>query len=443
MTSPRNEDPPPSALGWMGDLPSRWSSGPLWAVATCNDEVLPENTRPDTEIRYVEISGVTEGLGITEVSDLTFSVAPSRARRKVEDGDVLVSTVRTYLRAIAPVISPPVNMVASTGFAVLRPRRITPRFLGYTVQAEYFVSEVISRSVGVSYPAVNASDLMRILVPAPPLPEQTAIATFLDRETGKIDALVKEQRRLIELLKEKRQAVISHAVTKGLDPNAKMKDSGVEWLGEVPEHWGVSTVGGACSYISYGFTNPMPTAEDGPHMLTANDIRDGHVDFDNARSTTFDAFGKLSAKSRPLSGDVLVTKDGTLGRVALYDGPTACINQSVALLRPDPAKMDSDFLALCLRGGVYQDRMVFEAGGTTIKHIYISRLGKMPLAHPPLPEQAAIARHLSAVAQQFDLLATQAGRAVDLLVERRAALISAAVTGRIDVREQVDAAVAA
>lgn len=269
--------------------------------------------------------------------------------------------------------------------------------------------------------------------PIPPEAEQEAIVAFLDREIAKIDALVEEQRRLIELLNEKRQAVITKAVTNGVQPDAVMKASGVSWLGNVPEHWDLRTVGAVCSYLSYGFTNPMPTAEEGPYMLTANDIRDGYIDFDKARMTTSDAFQGLTAKSRPAVGDVLVTKDGTLGRVALYDGPVACINQSVALLRPKPT-MEPAFLALCLQGGVYQDRMVYEAGGTTIKHIYISRLAKMPLASPPLQEQIEICRHIDVVAQQFDQLASEARRAVDVLMERRTALITAAVTGAIDVR---------
>jgi type I restriction enzyme S subunit len=155
--------------------------------------------------------------------------------------------VRTYLKAIAPVVNPPSNLVASTGFAVVRPRHeLEPGFLKYALQEEHFIQQVISRSTGVSYPAINASDVAKISLNLPGSSEQLAIATFLDHETAKIDALIAEQQRLIELLQEKRQAVISHAVTKGLNPDAPMKDSGVEWLGEVPEHWGLITLGRLC-----------------------------------------------------------------------------------------------------------------------------------------------------------------------------------------------------
>ena len=269
----------------------------------------------------------------------------------------------------------------------------------------------------------------------PPFDEQTAIVAFLDGETAKIDALVEEQQRLIALLKEKRQAVISQAVTKGLDPSAPMKDSGVEWLGEVPDHWQVTSIGRLCTFISYGFTNPMPTADDGPFMLTANDIDYGAIRYETARRTSYEAFAEqLTDKSRPVAGDLLLTKDGTLGRVAVHDGQAACINQSVALLRPDITASSPLFLYSVLMGGVYQERMIYEAGGTTIKHIYISRLAKMPLAVPPMLEQAAICRELDQRLGKQDELLAAAETAITLLQERRSALISAALTGKIDVR---------
>jgi type I restriction enzyme, S subunit len=240
MTMRRYEKYKDSGVEWLGEVPGHLDVRPLKAMASCNDEVLPEATDPETVLEYVEISGVDEGKGIVATESLAFATAPSRARRIVRHGDVLISTVRTYLRAIATVANPPSNLIASTVFAAIRPRAVHAGLLGYMLHAEYLMSEVIARSVGISYPAINTSDLMRLKGPVPGLEEQAGIANVLDHETAKIDALVEEQKRLIELLKEKRQAVISHAVTKGLNPNAPMKDSGVEWLGEVPAHWIVS-----------------------------------------------------------------------------------------------------------------------------------------------------------------------------------------------------------
>jgi type I restriction enzyme, S subunit len=273
----------------------------------------------------------------------------------------------------------------------------------------------------------------------PPLPEQCAIAAYLDRATARIDALIARKKRLLELLAEKCRALISHAVTRGLDPAAPMRDSGIPWLGEIPAHWEVQSLSHALAYISYGFTNPMPIADDGLYMLTANDIGDGLVKYETARKTTEEAYSRLlTDKSRPVLGDVLLTKDGTLGRVALCGGRRACINQSVAILRVNPRVATPDFVQIMLRGAPYQDRMTFDAGGTAIKHIYITRVAKMPMAVPPLPEQRAIAGYLDRETARLDALVGKVGAAIERLCEYRAALISAAVTGKVDVRGRAE-----
>jgi type I restriction enzyme S subunit len=158
---------------------------------------------------------------------------------------------------------------------------------------------------------------LRIPLLCPPRPEQFAIVRFLDHAERLIRRYIRSKKKLIALLNEQKQVIIHQAVARGLDPNIKLKPSRVEWLGEVPVHWEVKPVGVICTYISYGFTNPIPATDDGPYLLTANDIADGSIRYSTARRTTQDAFDKLlTDKSRTVCGDVLVTKDGTLGRVA-------------------------------------------------------------------------------------------------------------------------------
>ncbi len=325
--------------------------------------------------------------------------------------------------------------IITSAYLATQPRDIQPDFLSYLLRA-YDLTKVFYAMGGGLRQSMKFADVKWLPIMLPPAAEQAIIATFLDHETAKIDTLIEEQRRLIALLKEKRQAVISHAVTKGLDPNAPMKDSDIEWLGDVPAHWEVLSISRVTARISYGFTNPMPTADVGPFMLTANDIGDRRVRYESARCTTIEAFDSLlTDKSRPRRGDVLLTKDGTLGRVAVFEGTeAACINQSVAVLRTSE-KVSSAFLAHALSDGVYQPRMIYEAGGTTIKHIYISRLAKMPFAVPPASEMAEIVQHCDERLTQAASLIDAAQEAMTLLHERRAALISAAVTGKINVCE--------
>jgi type I restriction enzyme S subunit len=275
------------------------------------------------------------------------------------------------------------------------------------------------------------------LLPIPPLDEQRTIASYLDRNTGRIAVLVGKKERLIALLQEKRTALISHAVTKGLNPTAPMKDSGVEWLGQIPAHWGLVPLGHLLEKITYGFTNPMPIADEGPFLLTANDIGDGEILFNSARRTSQEAFDTtLTDKSRPRSGDILITKDGTLGRVAVAGGSRMCINQSVAMLRAKTDAVSVEFLQNTLRAQAYQDCMAFNAGGTTIKHIYITRLAKMLIALPALKEQREICSFVNTQRAMLDALSAKVRTGIERLQEYRTALISAAVTGKIDVRGQ-------
>ena len=195
-------------------LPQDWSSKRIKYLATYNDEVLAESTDEEKEIDYVEISGVSLSYGIEEVERLPFGRAPSRARRLVRSGDILISTVRTYLRAIAKVDEATPDLVASTGFCVVRPNdNLDSGFLGWAAKSESFVSEVVARSVGVSYPAINASDLVAIYVPLPPLRTQQRIAQFLDDRTAHIDRLSESIKDSIARLKEYRAAQITAAVT--------------------------------------------------------------------------------------------------------------------------------------------------------------------------------------------------------------------------------------
>ena len=202
-----------SGIEWLGKIPEHWEVKRLKYVASINDEVLTEKTDEDFEIEYVEISGVKSGIGIVETSNYRFKDAPSRARRIVRDGDLLVSTVRTYLKSIAKVDNPANNLIASTGFAVVRPRNIDSDYSGYLFYTEPLIGEIISRSVGVSYPAINSSDIGDISIPIPPLDEQQSIVHHIETECARIDTKVGKTEKLISLLEEYRTALISEVVT--------------------------------------------------------------------------------------------------------------------------------------------------------------------------------------------------------------------------------------
>jgi len=284
-----------SGVEWLGEVPEHWDVKRLKHFTTINDETLSEKYDEDFEINYIDIGSVTTGY-IQNSEVILYSDAPSRARRIVRNGDILVSTVRTYLKAIAPVSYAENGYIASTGFAVIRSKNdVCSDYLKYALLSNYFINLVESESTGISYPAINASELVTFNIALAPFKEQQSIANFLDNATCKIDTLIQKQQNLIELLKEKRQALISHAVTKGLNPHVKMKDSEVEWLGEVPEHWVVKKTKQLFSLI----VEPAPNDNDEELLSIYTDIgvrprKD--LEQKGNKATTTDGYWKVKVK---------------------------------------------------------------------------------------------------------------------------------------------------
>ena len=428
-----------SGVEWIGEVPEHWEVKPIKIIASCNDDSLPESFSPDTPIRYVDISSVSHDAGIAEPEFMLFGDAPSRARRKARAGDVVVSTVRTYLKAVAAVDDAHADCVYSTGFAVLRPRKehLTPEFLKWLALNELLIQAVESHSEGLSYPAINASELINLKTTLPSLSEQARIASILDRETARIDALIAKKTRFIELLKEKRQALITHAVTKGLNPKAKMKASGVEWIGEVPEHWAV------CK-LSYRYSVELGKMLDEKRITGQHPIpylRNKDVQWDSintAELPVMDIAPNEHERYTVRNGDLLVCEGGDIGRSAVWRGSDNVIGYQKALHRLRSLSPDKD----CVEFYVYvlgaaKRNGVFEEGETksTISHLPAEKFREYRFAFPPVDEQIEIMTSLKQTLGRIDLLTEKTQRSIDLLRERRAAFITAAVTGQIDLRE--------
>lgn len=289
-------------------------------------------------------------------------------------------------------------------------------------------------------PSLNEGQIANISVAVPPLPEQTAIAAFLDRETAKIDGLVAEQRRLIDLLREKRQAVISHAVTRGLNPTAPLKPSGIDWLGDVPEGWRVAPLKMVASVqtgIAKGKdTTGLKTVEV-PYLRVAN-VQDGYVDLTEVATIEIPADSLDRYTLKP--GDVLMNEGGDfdkLGRGHVWHGQIdPCIHQNhVFAVRPHGVSSDwlnvvtgTDYAQFFFMGRSKQS--------TNLASISSSNLMELPVLIPTPQEQAAILAFLAEMRTKLDALTATAETAISLLQERRAALISAAVTGKIDLRPE-------
>jgi type I restriction enzyme S subunit len=419
-------------------IPSAWETRRLKFAASCNDEALPETTDPDYEIAYVDISSVDLINGITAIEFQTFEEAPSRARRIVRDGDTIVSTVRTYLKAIASIVSPPENMIVSTGFAVIRPSNfVNSRFLGYALQNSAFVEGIVARSTGVSYPAINPSSLICLPVAYPKdKAEQQHIAAFLAWKTAQIDALIAKKQALIEKLKEKRLAVITQAVTKGLDPSVLLRDSGIPWLGEVPEYW---VVGGFTKFVIHRADYRGKTPEkvkDGVFLVTARNIKSGHIDYETSQEFVLESeYGQIMSRGKPAIGDLLFTTEAPLGEVANIDREDIALAQRVIKFRGEPDKLNNYFAKYWMMSIGFQGDLTSLATGSTAKGIKASKLFALRCVIPPLNEQEEIVEYLNRKLRDFEEMESKVVDVINKLTEYRIALITAATTGKIDVRQ--------
>jgi len=289
-------------------------------------------------------------------------------------------------------------------------------------------------STSTALPSMTKSVLGAHLVACPPIDEQTAIAAFLDRETAKIDELIAEQQKLITLLAEKRQATISHAVTKGLNPAAVMKDSGIAWLGDVPAHWSTGALTRIAERVVVGIAEAATHAyrEDGVPILRSTNVRAGRLVGDILRIAP--EFAKERGSKLISAGDLLTVRTGNAGVTAVIPqelDQCQCFTMLITTLQPGQV---SDYFCYWMNSEAATRYFQLEGWGTAQVNISVPILKALPVVIPPFDEQKDIVAFLQAETSKLDELGSAAERAVALLKERRSALITAAVTGQIDVR---------
>ena len=434
MSFPRYPAYKDSGVESLGNVPVEWDVFPLKRKARLLTEKTESSDNPVAleniegwSGRWIETDTKFEGEGVA------FQV-----------GDILFGKLRPYL---AKVYLADRDGEAVGDFHVLDPDpAVCPRLLQYQLLTKEIIDLINSSTYGAKMPRASWQFLGAMELPLPPLCEQVSIVNFLDRETAKIDALIAEQQRLIELLQEKRQAVISHAVTKGLNPDAPMKDSGVEWLGEVPEHWEILELkhlkkGGTS--ITYGIVQAGPHIEDGIPYIRTSDMAGDRLMVESCQRTSI-AIDEAYARSRVFEGDLVVAIRATVGKVlevpVELDG--ANLTQGTAKFSPG-STVSARFVKYSFGADYCQAQIMFSAKGATFLEITLDVLRRLRLAIPPLAEQKEIVNYLEGATGRMGYLLASAQQTIYLLQERRSALISAAVTGQIDVRGLVPEVAAA
>lgn len=424
-----------SGIDWLGPVPITWLIQRSDAVLKSTRRQIDPSQFAKEEVFHYSIPSVQE-IGTGRIED---GSEIASAKQLIDKKVVLVSKLNPR-KATTCIAEPKGRLtLCSTEFVSLEPKNLSIEYLAYLVQGEGFRQSLESKVMSVtnSHQRAEPSDIYRFWMALPSQLEQQKISTFLDRETAKIDALVAEQERLIELLEEKRQAVISHAVTKGLDPTTPMKNSGMSWLGTVPSHWIVMTVRRVARRIQAGSTPPTAMIsyfQDGTVPWFGPSSFDGAISVKNPvkllhESAISDGVARLFGAGATL----VVTIGATLGKVSSLPQPGST-NQQITAIEFDPGLVVPLFGSFQIRR--LENTLRAIAPSATLPILTSHDLAEMPFVLPPSKtEQEEVVRFINDSSRELDRLAAEAGSAIALLHERRSALISAAVTGQIDVRQ--------
>lgn len=430
-----------SGVKWVGEIPSSWKVYKVKQIADSNNDVLPENYEEEQEIDYIEIGSVTYEHGVRTTEKMKFGNAPSRARRIVHNGDTIISTVRTYLKAIAYIDNSLADKIVSTGFSVVTPHKdVVAKFLYYALSTHSFISNVEAHSVGISYPAINNTNLMDLKIVLPMQREQIQIASYLDSKCSKIDEIIEKQQAIIEKLKEYKISIITEVVTKGLDYEVDYKESGTEWLGKIPSHW---------QYLSFKNVLKERNEKNFP-VKTAERLSlsiDKGVTLYSEKTTNLDRFkDDVSQYKLAHEGDfVLNSMNMIVGAVGIshYFG---CVSPAYYTYYDN----EEDHITAKYCDYLFHSKTVkkvlhslgkgimsIDRGDDRINtcRLKVSRtdLRALKIPVPPICEQREIVKYLQSKENLIDKTIADRNKAIDKLQEYKKSLIYEVVTGKKEV----------
>lgn len=448
----------PSESVWLDRLPSHWQQLRVKHVIERMESGVSVNSDANP--------ATSDEIGVLKTSCVYGDqFSPQENKRVLEDE---VGRVACHVKADRLIISRmnTPELVGSCGYVCQdipnlylpdrlwqtvfsKSRECLPRFAWYYLTSRPAKSAISSLAAGTSGSMQNIAQdaFVGIGFPLPPLDEQKAIARFLDTKTAQIDALVAQKRQLIAKLKEKRSALIARTVTRGLPPEAakaaglephpEMKDAGAEWLGQLPAHWQVLPMTKYLSDMSdYRGKTPEKT-DDGVFLVTARNVRMGYIDYESSQEfVAIEEYDEIMRRGLPKLGDILFTTEAPLGNVALVDREDIALAQRIIRFRMRRDFFHSRFTLYAMLADYFQSQLRSLSTGSTAEGLKASKLSVLRLIAPPVAEQQVIAAFLDTECGHMDGLLATTETAIERLQEYRQALITSAVTGKIDLREQ-------
>lgn len=438
----------PSGVEWLGDVPDGWDVRKLGQTF----DIIGSGTTPKSDVEeyynaadfaWVNTGDLNDGELNCCVRSVSQAAINDHSSLKIyPSGSVIIAMYGATIGKLGILRFPASVNQACCVF--VGEKVVKNTFLFYWLFG--FREQIVSLATGGGQPNISQETLRTLRFACPQLSEQTQIANFLYRETAKIDTLINKQEKLIELLKEKRQAVISHAVTKGLDPTVPMKESGVEWLGDVPAHWEVSPIKHKITSIEQGWSpqcEGFPAGADEWGVLKVGCVNGGF--FRPSENKTFPSDMTPLPALGIARGDLLISRANTRelvgsAAVALDDYPMLMLCDKLYRLRVDSDQCIAQFVSLLLGTSMVRNQIELEAGGASASMLNIAQgtILNLKIALPGLNEQRLIITYLDERTTKINTLIAKAEQAIALQKEHRTALISAAVTGKIDVRAEAD-----
>src|SRR5690554_181202 len=438
-----------SGVEWIGEIPEHWEVGRLKSsIKSCRNGIWGDEPQGDNDdVACIRVADFNRTNMEIEVTDLTIRNVPASKQKMylLKHGDLLIEKsgggekqpvgfVTIFNHNIPAVYA---NFIVKME---LVEEKAYSGFYKYVHSAMYSVRlnvRSIKQTTGIQN--LDTNYYFEESVIYPPLNEQKSIANFLDQKTAEIDGLIADKEKLIELLQEKRQAVITEAVTKGLNPNVRLKDSGIEWIGEIPEHWEVSKIKFTTyvkGRIGWQGLRADEFIDEGPYLVTGTDFVDGLVNWDSCYHISMERYNE-APPIQLRENDLLITKDGTIGKVAIVKNKPkyAILNSGIFVTRPKNSAYLTEFMYWILNSQVFNKFIQYMSLGSTIVHLYQQTFENFSFPITNLNEQKTIAHFLDRKVAEIDGLISDIKLQIQKLKEYRQSLISEAVTGKIDVRE--------
>ena len=436
-----------SRVEWIGEVPEHWEITRLKNITklygrigfrgyTQND-LVPKSEGAIT----LSPSNMKNGtMDYSKCSYLTWAKYYESPEIIIRNEDVLfVKTGSTYGK-VSYVSGLPMQSTINPQIVVFKEVRCNRKFLFYLLINNVIQDQVAFTVGGSTIPTLSQENILNYSFALPKIIEQESIASYLDSKIGEIDGMIEKTEKKIKLYEELKKSIITHAVTKGLNPNAKMKDSGVEWIGEVPEHWNKCRLKFNCCLkgrIGWnGLRSDEFETDSYAYLVTGQDFKSSDIEWSkcyqiNKNRYEEDPFIQLK------NGDLLITKDGTIGKIAKVSNmdKSACLNSGIFVMKQKSKKNEftQGFLYWLLCSDLFKAFNQYTTTGTTILHLYQNVFENMPLLIPSLPEQQSIASYLDSKTSTIDSQISIAHKRIDLLKELKSSLITNVVTGKIKV----------